>query len=125
MTALALLPALLSCLLLALHFFRNGNSPALVLALLMLPLLWVRRPWASRILQGFLLLAAFEWARTTLALTAERQALGVPYLRLAAILASVALVAALASFLLLTTRLRDHFRRPRKQPEPERNPAIR
>jgi hypothetical protein len=100
MILLSLLPSVLSLLLLGAHFFRGGHlfMTALALASLGLPL--VRRRWAGRTLQVFLLAGAAEWCRTLWILSAQRMALGEPWLRMAAILGTVALLAALAALAL-------------------------
>ena len=86
--ALLALPAL-ALLLLAAHLLHAGLPLPAVLALLLVGLLAVRRPWAARVLQVVLLLAAVEWILTTVALAQMRLQHGQPYLRLALILGAV------------------------------------
>ena len=111
MTALCLLPATLSFLLLAAHFFRGGQGILLVLALACVGLLAVRRRWAGRILQLLLLLGAAEWCRTLGVIALQRRAEGLPWLRMALILGGVALFAALAALLLQARPAARWFRR--------------
>ncbi len=88
---------ILSFLVLAAHFLRSGQ-PLLVLALLAAPLLLLaRETWATRVLQGALLLGALEWVRTLVTLTSARVDAGEPFLRMALILIVVAAVAVLSA----------------------------
>ena len=100
MVLLISIPALLSSLVLAAHFFRSGQL-ILTLACCLAPwLLALRVTWATRILQIVLFLGALEWGRTILSIASERTADGRPWHRMAIILASVA-VWTLGSSLLL------------------------
>ncbi len=84
-----LLPAILSSGLIAAHFFRMG-SPVLILTALIIPLfLFVRRKWAARLLQVYLLIAAAEWLRTLLNLMEIYEKEGMSWIRLAVILGLV------------------------------------
>lgn len=109
MTLLALLPAILSSLLLAAHYLRAGQTLALVAALLVLPLLMVRRPPAARAVQAILLLGAWEWIGTLSALVSERRATGQPWARLAWILGAAAAFTALSPLLFETRRLAQRY----------------
>ena len=118
MTAfLLLLPAALSLLVLAAHFMRRAQSPAVFACLALLALLWVRRPWATRTLQAVLLLGAAVWVRTLIGFVSARRAAGEPWERMALILgivAAVSLLAALA-FELPALRRRDGRTAPSAQ----------
>lgn len=72
MTILYLLPAISGFLLLALHFFRSDNLPAIFLCFLMISLMGIRRPWVAHILQVCLLIGAAEWIRTATSLVIIR-----------------------------------------------------
>ena len=113
MTVLYLLPSIAGLLLLGLHFYRNDNTFAMYLSFLVIFLLFVRRPWAARILQTFLIIGAFEWVRTTVSLVIVRNEHGEPFLRLAIILGAVALFTLFSAFVFRTKRLRSHFNDPR------------
>jgi len=105
---LLLVPAL--CLLtLGAHFLRGGQLLFVLACLGLLRLLWVRKPWATRVLQVALLLGTAEWIRTTMVLVPVRQASGQPWERMATILEAVAWVTFLSVFLfeLRPLRLRD------------------
>lgn len=88
--SLRALPACLALLLLGAHLLRLGDFGPVLLCLALLPLAFVRRPWARLALQAVLALAALEWFRTLLVLRAGRMALGLPWMRMALILGAVA-----------------------------------
>jgi hypothetical protein len=108
-TFLALLPVGLSLLVLAAHFYRAGDAVLFAGALLLLTLTAVPRRWAARTLQAVLLLGAAEWIRTGASLVAQRQAESRPWMRLAWILGSVALVTGLSALLFRTKALRERY----------------
>jgi hypothetical protein len=93
---LLLLPAL-ALLLLAAHLLHAGLWFPATLAVLLLALLAVPRPWAARTLQIVLAVAVAEWLLTAYGLAQTRMAHGQPYLRLILILGGVAAFSALAA----------------------------
>jgi len=105
------LPAL-ALLLLGAHFFRAGFVPLAAACVVLLVLLFVRSPWSARVLQAALALGTLEWLRTAWGFASARAAAGQPYTRLLVILGSVALVTALAAWLLRSRSARAHFRTP-------------
>lgn len=109
--ALLLFPAMLSMIVLAAHFLRAGHLSIVLLVLAAIPPLFVQKPWASRLMQGVLVLGGLEWVRTTLLLARFRAEAGVPYARMVVILGAVALVAVVAALLFETRRLRTRFNR--------------
>jgi hypothetical protein len=111
LTLLVLLPALLSLLVLAAHFLRAGSLAFVLICLALSAATLVRRPWACRLLQGVLLLGCAEWLRTLAGRVAERTAVGAPWLRMALILGSVALVAAISALALESAPARGWFRK--------------
>jgi len=111
-TALQLLPAILSLLLLAAHFLRGGNSVLVGAALALIAALGVRRAWVARIVPAALLLGAAEWARTLIVLAGTRQQAGMPAARMALILGGVALFTALSALIFRSARVRGWFRIP-------------
>jgi hypothetical protein len=113
MLAVLLAPIALAAAVLAAHFYRAGQFVPAVAALVVLALLFVRRPWAARGLQVALLLGALEWVRTLVALVDVRQAMGQPWQRLALILGTVAVGTALAAPVFRSRAVRAHFRLPR------------
>lgn len=106
MKILKLLPVILSMLLLGAHFYRAGHLLLAGGALLSLGLLCIRRPQAIWLLQGLLVAGAVEWLATAIRLVADRQAQGLPWLRLAIILGVVALCTLLSA---LPLRTSAHF----------------
>lgn len=108
---LLLLPGALSLLTLGAHFLRRAAPAPMLLCVALVALMWVRRPWAARTLQGALLLAALEWSRTIAALVSTRLAEGAPWQRLAVILGAVALVALLSALALELPALKHRFGR--------------
>lgn len=97
MRHLLIVPIVLSALTLGAHLLRGGQ-PWLTLVAVALPLLLAPRAVAAlRLLQGLLLLGAFEWLRTLIEIRALRSALGQPWHRMAVILGAVALVTALSA----------------------------
>ena len=115
-TGVALTAVIISFLLLAAHFLRTFNLLFVTWSLLLPLLLLIRRKWASRILQFFLLLGAFEWITTTLYFVSQRQAEGEPYGRMVLILGGVAAFTLASAFLLETSGARRRFR-PRTEQE--------
>jgi 4-amino-4-deoxy-L-arabinose transferase-like glycosyltransferase len=99
----------LALLLLAAHLLHGGLLPLAVLAILLAGLLWVRRPWAARVVQVVLLLAAVEWAVTAFGLAQMRLRHGEPYLRLVLILGAVTAFTLLAAYVFQRPRLRAWF----------------
>lgn len=115
MLVLAVVPIILSFLLLAAHFFRFGQIALVALALLLPLLLLVRKPWAARVAQVALLLGAAEWVRTIIVFASARMTVGYPYLRMALILGAVALFTAGSALLCGIPALRN---RPQKNESP-------
>ncbi|MGB7905347.1 MAG: hypothetical protein WCF43_11675 [Steroidobacteraceae bacterium] len=96
LAALLALPVL-ALLLLAAHPVHAGLMPLAALAILLVGLLAVSRPWAARTLQVVLAVAVIEWILTTVGLIQLRLRHDEPYVRLAVILGSVTLFTALAA----------------------------
>lgn len=110
--ALRLLPAALALLVLGAHFLRAGHVALVTLVLAVFALLFVRRAWAARAVQGALVLGVFEWLRTLALLAAGRRAAGAPYLRMTLILVGVAFATALSLLAFRSRAVKDHFRLP-------------
>jgi hypothetical protein len=103
-----LMPAL-ALLLLAAHFLHAGFIPLAVLPILLLGLLAVRRSWAARTLQLVLALGAIEWVLTAWTLTQTRLQHDQPWVRLVAILGTVALFTACAALVFQWPALRARY----------------
>lgn len=67
-----------SALILAAHFVRSGPGPCVLVSLALIALLFVKRPWASRILQAGLWLGALVMFWTGIDLARERIAMQNP-----------------------------------------------
>lgn len=109
MTALLLLPVILSLLALAAHFVRSANYLAVLGLLALIPLLTLRRPWVALVARGTLWLGAGVWLYTGARFTLERLRLGEPYLRMVLILGGVAAFSALSSFVFSHRQLRARY----------------
>ena len=109
-TFLLLLPAGLSALVLGAHFLRRDDIVWVAACLVLVALLFVRRPWTARLVQLALLAGAFEWLRTLAVLLPVRRAAGEPWVRLVAILGGVALLALAGAALFETRGLRERYR---------------
>ena len=98
---MALALATLSCLILAAHFLRMGALVG-VLICVALPIVAAatRARWALRSLQALLVVGCVSWIATALRIGAQRRAAGEPWLRMALILAAVALLSAVSAALL-------------------------
>ena len=103
MKTLKLLPVIFSMLLLGAHFYRAGHFLLAGGALLSLGLLCIRRPQTIWLMQGLLAAGSVEWLATAIRLVADRQAQGLPWLRLAVILGAVALCTLLSAIPLRKT----------------------
>ena len=104
-----LLPVILSLLVLGAHFYRAGNLTLVAASLLVLLLLVIRRPWVRWIAQAALVLGAAEWVRSTLAFVGMRQAMDLPWTRLAVILGSVAAFTLLSALVFFIPALRRRY----------------
>jgi hypothetical protein len=93
------IPVVVSALLLAAHFLRDGQT-LLVLAALAIPCgLLSRVPVARRVVQALLVLGAAEWILTAYGIAQQRAAMGAPMLRMFLILGGVSLFTLAAAWL--------------------------
>ncbi|MDP2007545.1 MAG: hypothetical protein Q8K45_17880 [Rubrivivax sp.] len=106
-----LIAPVLALLLLAAHFYRAAAWPGLLLALALLPLLALRRPWVPLLLQLALWAGAAEWLWTAAVLVQQRLALGQPWQRMALILSVVALLTAAAAAVFRMAGVKARYRR--------------
>ena len=104
-----LLPVILCFALLAAHFSRAGLLPFVILSLGIPFLLLLRKPWAARIIQVFLLLGAMEWIRAMLGYIEIRKTTGDDWSRLAIILISVSLLTALSGLVFRGKLLKKRY----------------
>lgn len=101
---------ILAFLLLGASFMRAGDALMMALCGALLLLLAVPRPWAARLAQLALALAALRWLWLTWMLAGMRAAMDVPYARMVAILGTVALLTLLAALVFRSRRLRCFYR---------------
>jgi hypothetical protein len=93
------IPIVVSALLLAAHFLRNGQA-LLVLAALAIPWgLLSRDVVARRVVQIVLVLGAAEWVYTAYGIAQQRAAVGAPMLRMLLILGVVSVFTLVAAWL--------------------------
>lgn len=111
MNALRVTPVVLGALLIAAHWARRGAGLPLVVSLAIPLLLLVRRPWAPRVVQGALVLAALEWIRTAAVLVRDRMLMHEPWGRSVVILGAVTAFTIVAALLLEHPAVRAHYAR--------------
>lgn len=99
----------LALLLLAAHFFRAGQVPFAGLSAALVVLLFVRTPWAARVLQIALAAGTLEWLRTAWVFSAARATADQPYARLLVIIGTVAALSALAAWAVGSRTGQRHF----------------
>ena len=95
--AFRILPLLLSAVVLAAHFYRSGSLVLAAVSLAAPAVLLTRRWWAVPALQIALFVAAAEWVRTALSISAMRELTGAPSTRMFLILGAVAAFTALSA----------------------------
>ena len=104
-----LLPAVLSLLIIAAHFYR-AEWPFLVpVCAGLIALLFVRLAWVPGVVALALALGTGEWLRTLLLLASDRIATGQPYARLVVILIAVALFTLLAALSVWSPQVRRWY----------------
>ena len=103
------IPVVLSILVLGAHFLRYGSSIGVFASLVLIGLLFVRRPWVLRLMQVFLVLGALEWVRTMYELAHMRALHGQPYGRMLVILGIVATVTLCSALLVQSATLKKRY----------------
>lgn len=109
MNFLRLLPVIISLLLMAAHFLRDGRVVTACVLLLLPLLMMLRKTWVPRALQLTLLLGAVEWLRALYSIAQVRIESGMPWTRMAIILGVVALFTALSCLVFRGEALRKWF----------------
>lgn len=104
------IPVVLSILVLGAHFLRYGSITGVFAALMLIALLFVRRPWVSRVMQVVLVLGTLEWLRTMYEIAQIRALHGQPYGRMLAILGVVAAVTLFSALLFRSKTLKAVYR---------------
>lgn len=103
------IPIILSHLVLAAHFLRDGNTFLFTLTLAVLPLLFIKKRWIIQLFRIVLFLGAVEWLRTIWILVNERMAFNQPYLRMSIILGVVCLFTFCSIFVFNSKRLKTRY----------------
>jgi hypothetical protein len=106
---LLLMPAVFGCVVLAAHFLRRFDLVEAGLCLLLPLVLFVRRAWVARLMQVVMAFATISWLGTLSLLVDERWAAGLPWMRLVAILAGVAVVTLAGAALFESRTLRRRY----------------
>ena len=109
MNFLRLIPVILSIMLLGAHFYRAGFIVLVVILFASLFLLLIRQPWIVRVIQVELVIGGLEWFRTTYNFVVMRQEMNMPWIRLAIILGSVALITLCSSLVFRSESLRKRY----------------
>lgn len=107
--SLLYIPVVLSLVVLGAHFMRDGNMIGVGVAAATIGLLFVRQPWAARLVQVVLVVGALEWAYTLYRLVQMRMALEQPFARLAVILGVVIAITLLSAALFQAKGLRKVY----------------
>lgn len=107
---LLFVPIVISLVVLGAHFLRDATWVGVFACLLLIGLLFVRRPWVVRVMQVALALGALEWLRTMYVLAHIRALHGQPYGRMLAILGLVAAVTLISALLLESATLKRVYR---------------
>ena len=102
MTALRRIPAVLSALVLAAHFYRAGSLALTGLCVLLCALFFVGTPLVVLIARGLLVSGAGIWMFNAGWIAHGRAVAGRPWMRMAAILIGVAAFTALSAWVLPT-----------------------
>ncbi|HSN51551.1 MAG TPA: hypothetical protein VLS87_03400 [Woeseiaceae bacterium] len=103
------IPVVLSIIVLAAHFFRDGSYIGVFGALLLIALLFLRRPWVARVMQVVLVLGALEWLRTMYEIAQIRALHGEPYGRMLVILGFVCAVTLWSAVLFQSAVLKNIY----------------
>lgn len=111
-----LIMPILAFALLGASFMRAGDQLMLLGCAGLVALLAVPRPWAARLAQTALVLAALRWVWLAWFIGSTRAAMGIPYTRMALILGAVALFSLLAALVFQSERLRRYYALATRQP---------
>jgi hypothetical protein len=92
---------------------RFGNEVGVIGCIVLLGLLFLRKPWVARLMQVALIAGAFEWAYSLYYIVQARLAQGIPFTRLAIILGSVIAVTLLSALLFESKTMKQIYGRHR------------
>ena len=109
MDRLALIPIVISWILMEAHFLRSGHWVWVGICLIAPALLLWKRRWVARGMQVGLLLGAIEWFLTMLEIVGVRRELGMPAGRVGLILGFVTVFTLGSALLFETKGLRKRY----------------
>lgn len=95
-----IIPFIITCVLIAAHFLRDGNSLMVIISLLFPLLLLIKKNWVLIVSQLFAYLGAGLWLGTTLQVASERITYDQDWIRMALILGAVAIFSGWSGLLL-------------------------
>ncbi len=104
-----IIPFILSFIVLAAHFLRFGNLLLTALCLLIPFLLLVKKRWILIALQALTVAGALFWVKVAIDLLFFRLAVGVPWMRMVAILGAVAVFTLWSAWLLTSPKVAKRF----------------
>lgn len=99
----------LCLLILGAHFLRDGNTLAMLLSTATPFLLLIKKRWALTSVQIILVISAIIWIDTTYILIEQRMANGAPWIRMAAILVSVACLTLYSAIMLNSSEIKERY----------------
>ena len=108
----------LALLLLSAHSYRWDDLGLAAAFVLLIGLIFTRQAWVRLVAIAALMWGGFIWADTTVEFINFRQAMGLPWKRLAAIMGGVIAFDALGLWVLITQTCRDHFNKKVDQAVP-------
>lgn len=110
MNFIRLLPVIISLLFMAAHFYRAGLLPVAAIVSVAPFLLFVHHRLVVRIIQTLLAIGSIEWIMTLSRLVSMRQAMGMPWIRLALILGAVSMITFGSVFMFRLKSLRIRYK---------------
>jgi len=108
---LNLTPLILSVVFMIAHFMRAENTGAVAVTAVVPLMLLLKKRWATKIVQLFLLVGAAIWFESTMKFVLIRQDTGQPWLRLVLILGVVASLSVGAALILQKKSLKKRFQK--------------
>ncbi|WP_264982649.1 4Fe-4S binding protein [Pseudodesulfovibrio portus] len=102
---------LVAMLLLAAHAFRRGDAGLTASLAVLAGLMFTRRSWVRLATAAAFVWGGYVWADATVDFISVRQALDIPWIRLAVIMAGVILLDGLALAVMLGQRMEQYFSR--------------
>ena len=115
---LLLLPVVISLLLMAAHFLRDGWPLLSILCLVVIVLVLISHdPLIATVTKVILALGSIEWIRTAFNFVSARMESGEPWMRLAVILGAVTCFTFASIFVFNTNALKERFKPSKTEPD--------